>query len=77
MESSERYLGGTRKTAPPAGPRLCRLCGQRSAKFCYRGRMKADRHHDLCQQCFRSLEDRNRSRQLVTGCWVLPLWRDS
>ena len=34
---------------------LCAFCGERLARFYYRGSFKADRSHDLCLQCHRSL----------------------
>ena len=37
--------------------RLCRECGVRPARFCFRGVVKRDRKHDLCLQCWRSLKN--------------------
>lgn len=45
--------------------RLCRLCERRAAKFMLRGRIKRDRQHDICQQCYRGLRNRNAALQLV------------
>lgn len=41
---------------------LCVLCETRPALFKYRGKVKRDKHHNVCLQCFRSLDDRNRTR---------------
>ena len=43
---------------------LCRACHQRKALFCIEGRWKADRLHDLCTRCYRSIRDRLSSVQL-------------
>jgi len=49
--------------------RLCRLCGKRQAKFIYRMKRRlgkplvivgADKHHDLCLQCYRSVRTKIR-----------------
>lgn len=40
--------------------RLCGLCGQRPAKFRFRGVIKADEDHNLCMQCFRRQRDSTR-----------------
>jgi hypothetical protein len=36
----------------------------RRAKFQRRGRVRADRDHNLCFRCFRAERDRQRARQL-------------
>jgi len=38
---------------------LCALCHKRPAKFKRKGKVKHDKDHDLCQQCFRSVADAN------------------
>ncbi len=45
--------------------RLCVLCKQHEAKFIFRGRVKRDRHHNVCHRCYRSLQDSNAARQLL------------
>ncbi len=51
---------------------LCRACGSRPARFQYRGVVKADRHHTLCFQCYRSTRDsmRNVERAPASPHWV-------
>jgi hypothetical protein len=46
--------------------RLCRLCERRVAKFMSRGRIKRDRQHDICRQCYRELRDRNAAQLVPT-----------
>jgi len=41
--------------------KTCVLCFERRARFRYRGRVKWDRQHDLCFECFRSVRDWARS----------------
>ena len=50
-----------------AGPskHLCQRCSDRKARFRYRGAVRADRHHTLCFECFRSERERLRSRLLA------------
>lgn len=43
---------------------LCQTCHERKARFEYRGRVKADRDHTLCFQCFRAERDRRRAAML-------------
>jgi hypothetical protein len=38
--------------------KLCAECGDRKALFKYRGRVRFDKHHTLCLQCYRSVIDR-------------------
>lgn len=45
---------------------LCAACRERKAKYRYRGRVRADRSHVLCFQCFRSARERMRAQQLAT-----------
>jgi hypothetical protein len=35
--------------------RRCAGCEQHRARFVYRGRVRADRKHDLCMRCYRSV----------------------
>jgi hypothetical protein len=44
--------------------RLCAACRERKALFQYRGRVKRDRDHDLCPQCYRALINRMASIKL-------------
>ena len=45
--------------------RLCALCAKRPALFRYRGVIKADADHDICQQCFRSISESNRQKEIA------------
>ena len=45
---------------------LCETCRERKARFEYRGRVKADRDHTLCFQCYRADRDRRRAEKLQT-----------
>ena len=49
----------------------CKSCQARPASFRYRGRVRRDRDHDLCQQCWRALM--NRSKALAMRGIRLPL----
>lgn len=51
-----------------ADRRLCQLCRQRPARFRYKGRVKRDRDHDICFQCYRRLisQDANKVAGRVT-----------
>jgi hypothetical protein len=42
----------------------CIACSKRPALFKYRGKVKADKNHDYCRQCWQSLIDKERARQL-------------
>ena len=44
---------------------VCAACHDRKAKFRYQGHVRADRDHVLCFQCFRSLYEQSRARQLA------------
>ena len=46
---------------------LCERCAERKARYQYRGAVRADRHHTLCFQCFRSMRERLRARGLLDG----------
>jgi hypothetical protein len=43
----------------------CRSCRERRARYRYRGRVRADRHHTLCFECFRRERERLRARGFV------------
>jgi hypothetical protein len=45
---------------------LCTICHERPALFKRRGVVKRDRDHNVCLQCFRSLDNRNRA-MLIAG----------
>jgi len=45
------------------GRRVCLGCGERRPLFAYRGVVKADRHHDLCFECYRAEGNRLRAWQ--------------
>jgi hypothetical protein len=45
--------------------RACQSCRERKARFQYAGRVKADRDHSLCFECYRSERERRRARQLA------------
>ena len=47
--------------------RACQECHERKARFRYRGRVRADRDHVLCFECYRSERQRGRARKLA-GC---------
>lgn len=44
---------------------LCAGCKQQPARFQYRGRVRADRDHNLCFRCYRAEVDRLRARRLT------------
>jgi hypothetical protein len=58
-----------------AGPskHLCQRCSDRKARFRFRGAVRADRHHTLCFECFRSERERLRSRLLAEIPAATPL----
>ena len=43
------------------GYRVCMACGERRPLFAYRGVVKADRHHNLCFECYRAEGNRLRA----------------
>ena len=45
--------------------RACQSCQERKARFSYDGRVRADRDHTLCFECFRSERDRQRATRLT------------
>jgi hypothetical protein len=58
--------------------RACQACRARKARFQYRGRVRADRDHVLCFECYRAERQRDRARRLaeVPGAQRVPLMRD-
>ena len=46
--------------------RLCQSCRDRKARFAFRGRVKADRDHTLCFECYRGERERRRAFALAT-----------
>lgn len=46
--------------------RACQGCGDRRARFRYRGVVKADRDHTLCFECFRAEGNRVNARRAVS-----------
>ena len=57
MRRAQRYLVCRPKRVKPDPHRPCAMCRMRRARFRFRGRVKADRFHTLCLQCFRSMRD--------------------
>ena len=53
--------------------KLCNRCRERKARFRYRGRVKADRDHTLCFECFRAERDHRRAPMLAEVSRPLPL----
>jgi hypothetical protein len=53
--------------------KTCIICCERQAHFRYAGRVKWDRQHDLCFQCFRSVRERARSLGLARQRIVWPI----
>jgi hypothetical protein len=47
--------------------RTCTCCHERKSRYRYHGAVRADRHHTLCFECFRSAANRLRSRVLAVG----------
>lgn len=47
------------------GNALCAACEQRKARFRYRGRVRADRDHTLCFECYRGEINRARARRFT------------
>ena len=45
---------------------FCLACRERKARFRYHGEVRADRHHTLCFECFRSETNRSRQRNRLT-----------
>ena len=45
--------------------RVCQSCHERKARFFYAGRVRADRDHTVCFECFRAERDRQRARRLA------------
>jgi hypothetical protein len=53
--------------------RTCQRCQERKARFQYRGRVRADRDHTLCFECFRSERNRQRAQRLAGVSTPAPL----
>jgi protein-arginine kinase activator protein McsA len=45
--------------------KLCMICGERPARFKYRGQVKADRCHNICMQCSRSIKESNKQKNMA------------
>jgi hypothetical protein len=43
----------------------CQGCRERKARFRFRGRVKADRDHTLCFECYRATRERRRAELLA------------
>lgn len=43
--------------------RICKRCGEHPAKYSFRGKVKADDQHELCFQCFRAIQNKNRNHR--------------
>ena len=52
--------------------RACQSCQERKARFSYGGRVRADRDHTLCFECFRSERDRQRATRLADMSTLAP-----
>jgi len=53
--------------------RRCVTCRRRKARFRHRGRVRADRDHTLCFECYRAQRDRRRAEQLADVWSVAPM----
>jgi len=53
--------------------RFCQSCRERKARFQHAGRVKADRDHSLCFECYRSERERRRARLLADIPAAAPL----
>jgi hypothetical protein len=51
---------------------ICRSCKHRNAKFTFRGQVKWDCQHDICNSCYRKLRDQNAAVQL--GAYRSPVF---
>ena len=51
----------------------CAGCCQRKARFRYRGRVRADRDHTLCFECYRAQNDRRRPERLAGMAPAVPM----
>lgn len=58
MESAELILGtgGRRGERRHRAAGLCKHCSERKARFRYQRTVKADRDHELCFRCYRSIK---------------------
>ena len=52
--------------------RACQSCQEPKAHFSYDGRVRADRDHTLCFECFRSERDRQRATRLAEVSTLAP-----
>jgi hypothetical protein len=71
-ESDVLVIGGRLRRLRASG-RLCLGCGERRARFQYRGVVKADHDHTLCFECFRAERNRLRPSTMSSGGWLAPL----
>ena len=53
--------------------RACQACQERKARFQYRGKVRADRDHVLCFECYRAERQRARARRLAQVPSAQPL----
>ena len=58
-------MSATAARQSKAERQLCESGRDRKARFEYRGRVKADRDHTLCFQCYRAERDRCRVERLA------------
>ncbi len=58
------------RRSPGRAPRVCLECGERPARYCYHGRVRADRTHTLCFECYRAYLNRCREAARGTGAGV-------
>jgi hypothetical protein len=63
--SLDRIDFTARRHRKPLPRHTCRRCEAHPARFRYRGEVRADRDHELCFRCFRSVVNRLRARALV------------
>ncbi len=73
MNRAQRYLACRPRRSESVPHRPCAICRVRPARFRFRGRIKADRSHTICMQCFRSMCDglrqgRRRRRLYIRYC---------
>lgn len=63
---------GTRGLCTSPARRLCLDCGERRARFRYRGAVKTDADHTLCFKCHRALRDslRELNRRVLPAAFV-------
>jgi hypothetical protein len=66
-------LGGARSGRLPAAGPVCRLCGERQARFFVSGTIKTDHSHTLCFECYRLVVNRARALGLDTAGDIRPI----